>query len=305
MKNSKNPRTGKKYADTTIRVYNQCLRVLELYEKHYNTKLKYEDIDLEFYKKFRELMHFELKYKTNTVGKHIGTLKLFLNKAIDRGLTFHRGHLDKRFIKPIETVDSIYLTELELSKMYQLDLTSNPRLERVRDSFIFHATQTALRPIDWHQIKPDDIYQNDRGHTFLRNKSIKTKVEIAVPIYGIGLDILKKYSGITKNSLPPLITDQKANQYIKEVAKMLPELNIEVDFQTNEKNTSDRNSKMKWELVENRTARHSFATNHVKSGKLTTRQIMLMTGHRTEESFLKYLKIATQENAELVNLIYS
>jgi hypothetical protein len=85
---------------------------------------------------------------------------------------------------------------------------------------------------------------------------------------------------------------------------MLPELNIEVDFQTNEKNTSDRNSKMKWELVENRTARRSFATNHVKSGKLTTRQIMLMTGHRTEESFLKYLKITTQENADLVSDIY-
>jgi integrase len=247
-------------------------------------------------------MQEELSFKVNTIGKHIGTIKLFMNEAIERGRTSHRGHLDKRFIKPSETVDSIYLTDAELMLMYELDLSDNPRLERVRDSFVFHATQTALRPIDWHRIKTGDIYSNAEGDIFLRNVSVKTRIEIIAPIHGIGLKILKKYHGITKNGLPPLISDQKANLYIKEVAKLLPELNVEVEFQSTEKKQS--HSKYKWEYIENRTARRSFATNLVKFGKLTTRQIMLITGHRTEDSFLKYLKLTTQENAELVSAFY-
>ena len=137
---------------------------------------------------------------------------------------------------------------------------------------------------------------------FLRNVSVKTRIEIVAPIHGIGLEILKKYTGTTANGLPPLITDQKANQYIKEVAQLLPELNVEVDFKSNEKDPS--RPKYKWQYIENRTARRSFATNLVKSGKLTTRQIMFITGHRTEDSFVKYLKLTTQENADLVSTIY-
>lgn len=243
-----------------------------------------------------------LLFKTNTIGKHIGTIKLFMNEALERGRTTHRGHLDKRFVKPVETIDSVYLTDSELQKMYELDLSNNPRLERVRDSFVFHATQTALRPIDWHRIRASDITINDRGDVFLRNVSVKTRTEIVAPIYGIGLEILEKYSGRTANGLPPLVSDQKANQYIKEVAQLLPELNVEVDFQSNEEASS--RTKFKWQYVENRTARRSFATNLVKLGKLTTRQIMLITGHRTEDSFIKYLKLTTQENADLVSAIY-
>ena len=299
---SENPKTGRKYADTTTRVYNQCIRVLEQYQKRYKVKLIFEDVNMEFYKKFRLLMQEELLFKTNTIGKHIGTIKLFMNEALERGRTTHRGHLDKRFVKPVETVDSVYLTDSELQKMYELDLSNNPRLERVRDSFVFHATQTALRPIDWHRIRASDISINERGDVFLRNVSVKTRIEIVAPIHGIGLEILKKYTGTTANGLPPLITDQKANQYIKEVAQLLPELNVEVDFKSNEKDPS--RPKYKWQYIENRTARRSFATNLVKSGKLTTRQIMFITGHRTEDSFVKYLKLTTQENADLVSTIY-
>lgn len=299
--NSENPKTGRKYANTTIRVYNQCIRILEQYEKHNKVTLHFEDINIEFYKRFRSLMQNELSYGINTIGKHIGTLKLYMNEAIEQGITQHRGHLDKRFLKPIGTVDSVYLTDSELTAMYNLNLSDNPRLERVRDSFVFHATQTALRPIDWHRIKLSDIYFDEIGNTYLRNKSLKTRIEIIAPIHGIGLEILKKYKGKTHNSLPQLISDQKANLYIKEVAKMIPELNIEIDFKSNE---SNQTTKYKWQYIENRTARRSFATNLVKSSKLSTRQIMLITGHRTEDSFIKYLKLTTQENAELVSAFY-
>jgi integrase len=296
---SENPKTGRKYANTTIRVYKQCIRILNSYEKKFKTKIKFDDIDMDFYKNFRQLMREDLNFKPNTAGKHIGTLKTIMNEALESGKTQNRGHLDRRFIKPIERVDSIYLTNSELMNLYKLDLSANPRLERVRDTFVFHATQTGLRPIDWHRIKSSDFHTDINGNIFLRNVSLKTRVEIIVPIHGIGLEILKKYKNQSNNSLPALISDQKANQYIKEICRLSKELNIEVDFKSNEDITNHK-PKLKWEYVENRTARRSFATNHVKLGMFSTQQIMMLTGHRSETSFMRYLKLTTQENANSI-----
>ena len=54
--------------------------------------------------------------------------------------------------------------------------------------------------------------------------------------------------------------------------------------------------KDKWELVTTHTARRSFATNAYKSG-IPSLKIMMITGHTTESSFLRYIKITGEENA--------
>jgi hypothetical protein len=44
-------------------------------------------------------------------------------------------------------------------------------------------------------------------------------------------------------------------------------------------------------LISTHTARRSFATNAYLSKSLNVYQIMQCTGHKTESSFLKYLKL--------------
>ncbi len=53
----------------------------------------------------------------------------------------------------------------------------------------------------------------------------------------------------------------------------------------------------KWKMVGTHTARRSFATNMYKRG-IPTITIMAITGHKTETSFLKYIKITPREHAE-------
>ena len=48
--------------------------------------------------------------------------------------------------------------------------------------------------------------------------------------------------------------------------------------------------KPKYEFVSSHTARRSFATNEYKLRNLTTREIMSITGHKTEKSFYKYIR---------------
>jgi hypothetical protein len=57
----------------------------------------------------------------------------------------------------------------------------------------------------------------------------------------------------------------------------------------------------KHELITTHTARRSFATNAYLQN-VPTISIMKITGHRTEKSFLKYIKISQEDNAnKLIN----
>lgn len=52
----------------------------------------------------------------------------------------------------------------------------------------------------------------------------------------------------------------------------------------------------KCELVTSHTARRSFATNAHLSG-LQSIAIMQITGHKTESSFMRYIRVSKEENA--------
>ena len=60
-------------------------------------------------------------------------------------------------------------------------------------------------------------------------------------------------------------------------------------------------NKKKYQLLTTHTARRSFATNLYLSG-FPSISIMKITGHTTEKSFMKYIKITPTENAKLLQL---
>ncbi len=53
-----------------------------------------------------------------------------------------------------------------------------------------------------------------------------------------------------------------------------------------------------WQVVSSHTARRSAATNMYNSARMTTLQIMLITGHTTEKNFFRYIKVNREENAQ-------
>jgi len=55
----------------------------------------------------------------------------------------------------------------------------------------------------------------------------------------------------------------------------------------------------KYELVSSHTARRSFCTNAYKSG-MDSLAIMQLSGHKTEKSFLTYIKIGNEEFASRI-----
>lgn len=250
-------------------------------------ELDFIDIDLEFYQDFVAFLR-KKGLATNTIGKKIQTLKIFLNAATEQGINKYQKFRSRNFKTLTEDVDNIYLTKEELQKFYNHDFSNNPKLERVRDLFLV-GCWTGCRFSDLNQITPDKI----KGD-FIEFKQKKTGQKVVIPIHPTVVRILKKYDG----KLPGLISNQKYNEYLKQAAE-IAEIN-ETFIKSESKNGLTIEKKYpKYELITSHTARRSFCTNAYKDN-IPTLAIMSISGHRTEKAFLKYIKADGMEHAKKV-----
>lgn len=290
--------TGKRFDKRSVQKYNTTYSVLETFGKKYH--LTFETIDKNFYTKFVDFLNkpiygkdkqvIKASFSLNNVGKYVQVVKTFLNYATENGYNSNLYYQTKQFKAHKVPGFSIYLNEAELSDLYHLDLSSQHHYERVRDLFIV-GCWTGLRFSDFTSIKPENV-QGD----FLHIKTFKTGEPVIIPIHEMVKSIMAKYSGKHLNSLPPAIANQKMNSYLKEIAKQLDSLKVPVEVEGIRGGLKVTSTKEKWELVTTHTARRSFATNVYKSG-FPAISLMKITGHRTEKSFLLYIKITPEENA--------
>jgi len=286
-----NPKSGRPVCYKMIREYERTFHYLKEYSKFTGKKIDFKDIDLEFYYGFVEyLQSFDLA--TNTIGKKIQTLKIFLNVATDQGYNRFRHYKSPRFSSITEESQSIYLNQEELKAIFKLDLSDQPSLERVRDLFIV-GCWTGVRFSDISQITPNSI---DNG--FISIKQSKTGGRVVIPVHDTVKAILDKYDG----QLPPNITNQKFNEYLKKIAKKV-KLNEEIHITITKGGVKRSKAYKKHELVTTHTGRRSFATNNYLMG-VPSLDIMAITGHKTESSFLRYIKVTPKEHAERIRTIW-
>lgn len=290
-----NKTTGKTYTYRTIATYKQLYGLLTQFNSKRKRAIDFNDIDLEFYNDFTAFLTKEKQFSVNTIGKFIKTLKTILNEALERGLTNNLKFKSKKFVVIKQDADTIYLNETELLLIRNLDLSHKPKLERVRDLFLIGCF-TGLRFSDFSTIKNENFNDNT-----LRIETKKTGQKVVIPIHPAIMPIFDKYIAVTGSPIPKMLSNQKMNDYIKEFSKMVPEFSSMVSIKENKAGTTYFKNYQKFELITTHTARRSFATNNYKSG-LPAQVIMGITGHKTEKSFLTYIKVTPTENAEIMRL---
>ncbi len=293
-----NPKTNKPVSYKMIREYHASFGYLKEYADSIGKEIDFDDIDLEFYDDFKTFLE-NYRSKTikkglalNTIGKKIQTLKIFLNEATARGINKNLKYQSTRFIAVTEESENIYLTVDEIEEIYHLDLSDKPKLDRVRDLFMV-GCWTGLRYSDWNKVKPENIEDG-----FIRLKQQKTGQPVVIPLHPTVRAILEKYEG----NLPHPISNQKFNEYLKQVAK-LAKFKEAITKQITRGGKTETVIRSKWEMITTHTARRSFATNMYKMG-IPSITIMAITGHRTETAFLKYIKVTPQEHAERMRDIW-
>ena len=112
-----------------------------------------------------------------------------------------------RFKAISEESTAIYLSEAEITDLYNLDLSLRPAYERVRDLFIV-GCWTGLRFSDFSRIEAKNIANGK-----ITIKTQKTGKTVSIPLHKNVLGIMAKYEGKTTNSLPPALSNQKMNDY--------------------------------------------------------------------------------------------
>ena len=118
--------------------------------------LDFDNIDFEFYSGYMQFLTMEKQMAQNTISKQIKTIKVFLNAATEEKVNSNMIFKSKKFKAPSEDVAKIYLTKSEIEILYNLDLSFDLRLDRVRDWFIIGCS-TGLRFSDLMYLKPENV----------------------------------------------------------------------------------------------------------------------------------------------------
>jgi integrase len=305
----KDKQTGRFLSPNTKKQYVTTAKHLKEFAA-INKKKDFEffEIDQKFYTNFVEYLQREIQavdengepvfnedktpklskqnFSQNSVGKYIRALKVMLNEATRNGINTQTAYNEFHVFN--EDVDNVYLDEKELLVLKNADLKKTPHLERVRDWFLLLAW-TGCRFSDLEKISRTDIKDG-----FITFRQQKTNTKVTIPLHPVVLEILEKYNFEMPNS----ITNQKFNDYIKDAAKAAKIESEEVITKTIG-GVLKSITMPKYDLITSHTGRRSFCTNMYKRG-LPTLMIMSISGHKTEKSFLKYIKVRQEEHAEMM-----
>lgn len=263
---------GLSKADPTYKKYERMYRrVVEFMKKKYNiTDIPLREIKLSFITDLEFFLRTEYKYSQNTVYKCMKFFKQVINKGIRAGLIFVDPFNGYKI--SCERVDRGYLSEDELAKMMAKKFGSK-RLEQVRDIFVF-ACFTGLAYIDLANLRVDNIQKMFDGRLWIVTHRQKTNTKVTVPLLPPALKILNKYEGqFLDGQLLPIITNQKLNCYLKEIAEIC-EINKNLTFHL---------------------ARHTFATTMTLGKGVPIESVSKMLGHTNIQTTQIYARITNEK----------
>ncbi|MFD0932532.1 site-specific integrase [Psychroflexus salinarum] len=217
----------------------------------------------------------------NTTMKHLQRLRKMIT------LAYHLEWIDRDpFVrwKPVyEKKVRDYLSETELAQLEDFDF-NNDRLDRVRDLFIF-SCYTGISYIDIMNLTRDNVVKGLDGGNWIITRRQKTKSSVKVPLLEKAENIIQKYEShpMTEisSSLLPLITNEKLNVYLKEVAS-------HVGIRKN---------------LTFHMARHTFATTVTLSNGVPIETVSKLLGHTkiaTTQIYARVLETKVSKDMEFL-----
>lgn len=246
--------------------------------------VKISDVGFKFAETFKSIMIGQ-GYAPNTVERGVTFIKTVCKHANRHGLKLKNDFLDISTKNHKVTWPYLTLEELGKIRIYTFD---KDYLQNAADWLIISCF-TGQRVSDFMRFRKEMIFEEQMEHGTIKMIDItqdKTKAQVYIPILPHVQSILDKRNG----EFPRAISDQKYNTYIKEVCKIVG-INQTISGTKKSAITGKNESGefAKFELVSSHIGRRSFATNFYTSGGFDLRDIMEITGHTSERTFLLYI----------------
>jgi integrase len=277
LKSKLQDKTDQANSTSTIKRYGYFRTLLIEYQTQSKKKLHFNQINKDFYNSLVDYCITVKKHSTNTLSRNMGLFKTFMNWAVNNHHTYNLEFRNFKNIKKEQT-DEIALTLKQFKEVYDYDFSNKPRLERIRDLFVFGCS-TGMRYSNYSKVKRADIYA---GHINVRDVKNNEKT-LSIPLNDFSKAILEKY----KYQLPQ-ISNQKFNKAIKEVFRIIGYTDITKKTRRIG-NKINEEIKPLYERISSHCARRSFITI-MKNKKIPDKVIMSYTGHKSIEVLNKYYR---------------
>jgi site-specific recombinase XerD len=262
---------GKQFSAGTLQRFETCKNSME---KFLIWKFKIKDIDIkklgyEFLHDYEFYVKTEQKCSHNTTMGYIKKLRKIIRQCVAK------NWLDKdpfmAFKITLTETHRTILNEEELQTVANKKFVSK-RMDQVRDLFIFSCF-TGLAYADVSKLTKQDIVRGIDGDLWIHTTRTKTDTASRIPILSTAMDMINKYKDqpemVANNKLFPMLTNQKMNEYLKELADLC-NINKELTFHC---------------------ARHTFATTVTLSNGVPIETVGKMLGHRSIRTTQIYAKV--------------
>jgi site-specific recombinase XerD len=249
-------------------------------------KYKVSDIDItkidhSFVTEYEFYLRSVKKCANNTAVKYIKNFGKIIRICIAN------GWIDKspfvNYKSKVKEVERVFLVEEELQiiadKEFQIE-----RLNQVKDIFLFSCF-TGLAYIDVKKLTKNNINIGIDGERWIFTNRQKTDTKSNIPLLPMAEAIIAKYKDhpqcINEGKLLPVLSNQKMNGYLKEVADLCG-IQKELTFHI---------------------ARHTFATTVTLTNGVPIESVSKMLGHKNLRTTQHYAKILDRKVSDDMKLL--
>ncbi len=274
---------GSEYAPGTLEryttSYNHTRSFLEY--KYKVSDMDINKLDFEFISDYEFWLKSVRKCEHNTTMKYLSNFRKIVNRCLLHGWLQKNPFMGFKMSK--REVERTALTELELQALSAKKFAVE-RLGLVRDIFLF-SCYSGLAYADVKKLRRCEIIIGIDGEKWLISKRQKTDITARIPVLPQALRIVDSYENdpqcILKDRALPVLSNQKMNAYLKEIADMC-----------------GINKNLTYHI-----ARHTFATTVTLSNGVPIETVSKMLGHRNLKTTQHYAKILdTKISADMKQL---
>lgn len=262
---------GKDYSPVTLQRYQTCLSHIKGYinSRYQLNDLNINRVDADFIRGLELYLKTTCGCSHNTTMKYIKNFKKIVKLCLGNGWLKRDPFINIRL--KVHKVERQFLTESELNSIMNKELHCD-RLRLVADVFIFGCF-TGYAYTDLKHLNPSNLVTDEQGRLWIHAHRQKTKIVSHVPVLPPVKRILDKYKNhkycIKNNVLLPVLTNQKLNGYLKEIADLC---GIKKNLTTH-------------------IARHTFATTVTLNNDVPIESVSKMLGHSTITMTQNYAKM--------------
>ena len=251
-------------APGTMKNYFTTEKYVKLFltKKHKTDDIFLSDLNFQFITEFEfflrkgEPLDASNPLENNGVMKHMERLKKMV--ALAAKMEWIPKDPFQRYRLRFQKVDKAFLTTQEFTFVETKNL--NSKLNLARDLFVF-SCYTGLSYVDLTNLRPSNICIGIDSEYWIKTFRQKTDIPVNVPLLSQAKLIIDKYKNdpraINKGSLFPSLSNQKINQYLKEIA-VACDINKDLSFHTE---------------------RHTFATTITLTNGVPIETVSKMLGH--------------------------